>query len=445
MSRSPSPIGFFAGALGLAAIVALLYTYRNGRYLSASPPEPVVETAPLVPGPPEKIEANSIPSKADEPQDPEAALANAGVGAMSLDPGDLVNRIGVALEAGDLNAAGKLIGSDALTPEARKRLAELATRGGVKLKRPVAVQEVGELALNQRARWALWLDGAEAGRDRIFFDLRKKDGKWSIASLVLPPAPNEPVPRAVIVDSLGIADAFLQAALRQDFERAKEFVDSSTVTDAKIAGLCILFEEGRYRLRTERPLRAIFQQTATCGYLANVEATEGGGNAAEFSMVLEQTTGKNDWRVSDLNLDKLLADYASRVEGGDVYFTPLVKNPKGGDTLVLYFGFDEDQLSPRTARQLEIVAHILKTDAGKKLTLSGHTDALGTEQYNDKLSERRAATVKRYLVESGVSKEQIVTIAEGQSQPRRPNFTESGADNPEGRRANRRTEIYLDF
>ena len=40
---------------------------------------------------------------------------------------------------------------------------------------------------------------------------------------------------------------------------------------------------------------------------------------------------------------------------------------------------------------------------------------------------------------------QIDTVAKGASQPRRPNLTETGEDDPEGRRANRRTEIYLDF
>jgi OOP family OmpA-OmpF porin len=53
--------------------------------------------------------------------------------------------------------------------------------------------------------------------------------------------------------------------------------------------------------------------------------------------------------------------------------------------------------------------------------------------------------VKDYLVKVGVAEHQIITLAKGQSQPRRPNFTESGADNPEGRRVNRRAEIYLDF
>lgn len=364
------------------------------------------------------------------------------MGVVTVDPAKLLDQIGAALEAGDLATAGRLIGSGALTPEAKKRLIELSSQG-VRLRRPHPVQEVGELKLNERARWALWLEGLEVGRDRILFDLQRRGDGWIVEQLILPPGRDEPVPKAVVVDALGIADAFLQAALKQDFELAKEFVDSSVVSDAKIAGLCILFEEGKYRLRPEKPLRAMFQRDDVAGYVAYVQATDG-SEAAEFSLVMGQTAPPN-WRVTDLNLDRLLADYARRVAGGDVYFTPLVKNPKGGDTLVLYFEFDEDTLTERTARQIEIVAHLLKTDPGKKLTISGHTDALGTEEYNHQLSQRRAATVKKYLVEAGVAESQIITHGEGQSQPRRPNFTESGEDNPEGRRANRRTEIYLDF
>lgn len=446
MSDSRFPVAFLLGAVGLAGGVALLYVKRSKpEPLPVAPPSAEVvkkEPAPEPPKP-EPIPATQKESMVDAPRDPEAALANAGVGVAEVNPAELLAKIGTALEAGDFEALGKLIGRDALDEATRKRLAQMAG-GQVKLRKPDSVQEVGELELNNRARWALWLDGAETGRDRIFFDLKQNAGKWSVQSLTLPPGPGEAVPKAVLVDSLGIADAFLQATLRQEFEVAKEFVETSTVSDAKIAGLCILFEEGNYRLRPEKPLRAMFQRPATAGYLARVVNADG-SDAAEFSMVLQQPPNNGHWRVSDINLDELLADYARRVAGGDVYYSPLVKNPKGGDTLVLYFGFDEDVLAPRTERQMEIVAQILKTDRDKQLTISGHTDALGTEQYNEQLSARRARIVKDFLVKTGVREDQILTVASGQSQPRRPNFTESGADNPEGRRANRRTEIYLDF
>jgi outer membrane protein OmpA-like peptidoglycan-associated protein len=186
----------------------------------------------------------------------------------------------------------------------------------------------------------------------------------------------------------------------------------------------------------------MFQRDDTAGYLANVE-TRDGKQSAQFAITLKQAAAK--WTVSEINLNQLLADYARRVAGGDLYYTPLVKNPNGGDTLALYFEFDEDEMNPRTSRQLEIVALILRSDPGKKITLSGHTDALGTVGYNNSLSSRRADVVRDHLIKSGVDARQIVTHAKGASQPRRPNVTETGGDDPEGRRANRRTEIYLDF
>jgi len=216
------------------------------------------------------------------------------------------------------------------------------------------------------------------------------------------------------------------------------------VSDAKIAGLCILFEEGMYQLRKSKPLRSMLQKPDLAGYLANIEATDGSQDAG-IALTLQNSGSPAKWLVSEINLDRLLADYARRVAGGDVYYSPLVKNPAGGDTLALYFGFDEDEVNPRTRRQLEIVSKILRADPDKKITLSGHTDALGTRNYNDDLSGRRAAVVRDLLIEAGVSATQIVTVAKGSSQPRRPNVTEGGVDNPDGRKVNRRTEIYLDF
>ncbi|GAA5482621.1 OmpA family protein [Haloferula sargassicola] len=440
--RHQAPYLILALVIGAVATFLLLNRFSPHPVgVEAPQPPPITRAEDPDPVPlPEKIpalEENSIDTTAAEfPEDP-------GPGMTRRDPGSLVGEIGEALEKGDLQTAGKLIGSAALTPEARQRLAELAAAGSLKLKRPDPAHEVGEMEVNARIRWSLELDGAEPGRDRILLDLNRGQAGWRVGKITLPPGPGEPVPRAIVVDPLGISDAFLQATLRQDFEQAKEFVDTSRVSDAKIAGLCILFEEGHYRLRPEKPLRGMFERDDAAGFLANVLAGDGDA-IAQFSMTLGRSAAEG-WLVTEINLDELLADYARRFAGGDVYYTPLLKNPRGGDTLVLYFDFDADTLSPRTARQLEIVADILRLDVGKKLTISGHTDALGSENYNEQLSARRAAAVKEFLVRNGVDELQIVTLAKGQSQPRRPNFTESGEDNPSGRRANRRSEIYLDF
>ncbi|MEO8614312.1 MAG: OmpA family protein [Luteolibacter sp.] len=439
MQRSKLPYFF----LGLAAVIAVaavaMLIVRPGVRPKPLPPTaaPAASNSKV---PPPNIGNLTDPGKQE---DPAVVLKDLGIGYSAVDPAELVAQIGKALEAGDLAKIGRLIGRDALDPATIERLKALSS-SPLKIRQPNGVREVGEIELNARSRWALELAGQEPGRDRIFFDLRRDNGKWSVEKIMLPPAPGEPIPKAVFADSLGVADAFLQAVLKQDFEFARAFVDSSKVSDAKIAGLCILFEEGEYRLRKSKPLRAMFQRPDTVGYLANVESSDG-TQSAQFAITMSQPPAPSNWMVSEINLNQLLADYARRVAGGDLYYSPLVKNPAGGDTLALYFEFDEDVMNPRTRRQLEIVTMILRSDPGKKITLSGHTDALGTKEYNNNLSSRRADVVRDYLTKAGVASSQIVTVAKGDSQPRRPNVTETGGDNPEGRRANRRTEIYLDF
>lgn len=440
MRPNTIPYFFLALAAILAAAALALLIIRPGSEKPAHPApkeQPAEETA----AEPEPIETLDEPMS---PGTPEEILADLGTGLAAADPADLLARIGEALENGDMTAVSKLIGKQALGAENLTKLQALALDGALRIRKPGGVREVGELELNRLARWALELDEREPGRDRILFDLRNENGKWMIEKLTLPPAPGEPIPKAVLADSLGVADAFLQAVLKQDFDFARDFVDPATISDAKIAALCILFEESEYRMRAAKPLRAMFNRGDTVGYLANVVAADG-AESAQFALNLRQPPAPANWRVAEINLDGLLADYAKRIAGGDVYYSPLVKNPAGGETLALYFGFDEDVISDRTRRQLEIVTAMLKGDPNKKITLSGHTDSLGTDDYNDRLSANRAATVRDFLAAAGVHAEQIITLAKGSSQPRRPNVTETGKDNPDGRRANRRTEIYLDF
>ena len=436
MQRSRLPY-FFLGLAALLAVSALvLLIVRPGVKPAPLPQSPAVQESTSTPGP-----ATAAPQQTIAPQDPETIPGDLGLATAT--PEELVDQIAKALETGNFETLSRVIGNKALDPRTSERLKALSA-SLPRLRQPGGVSEIGEIELNALARWSLQLDGAESGRDRIFLDLKRDGAKWSVEKITLPPPAGEPIPKAVLADSLGVADAFLQAVLSQDFEFARAFVDPATVSDAKIAGLCILFEEGGYRMRKTKPLRSMFKRADTVGYLANVETLQG-RESAQFTLMLRRPSEAANWRVSEINLSQLLTEYARRVAGGDVYYSPLVINPSGGDTLALYFEFDEDDMNPRARRQLEIVSMILKADPGKKITLSGHTDALGTDQYNNSLSSRRAQVVRDFLAKAGVSAAQIVTVGKGASQPRRPNVTESGQDNPEGRRANRRTEIYLDF
>jgi len=465
MHRSKLPYVFLALAAVLALTAVALLIHRSGilsRLNPSQPPLPAsVAATPAPQASPTHVDAPAIvpdPGKPAPPADsavrpdepgvgvekPPSAPEAPASGVAKADPAQLVNDIAKALETGDYDSLARLLGKDVCDAKTVEALKALAATHPLKIKPQNGVREVGELELNALTRWSINLEDAAAGGDHLFLDLRNTNGKWSVDKLILPPPPEEAKPRGLVADSLGVADAFLQAVLKQNFELARAFVDPKTISDAKIAGLCILFEEGNYQLRQTKPLRAMFQRGDTVGYLANIQTADA-SQSAQFTLTLRQPPAPANWIIAEINLDQLLADYAQRVAGGDIYYSPLVKNPQGGDTLALYFEFDEDLISPRTRRQLEIVSQILRSDPGKKITLSGHTDALGTVPYNNQLSARRAATVRDFLSAAGVSPTQIVTFAKGASQPRRPNVTASGADDPAGRRANRRTEIYLDF
>lgn len=426
--------------LAIAALVLLVVRPGSEKVVPAALPEKK-DTAEQENRDPKPLKTLDDPTL---PETPQEILDNLGAGIATVNPAELLERIGEALEKGDLVAVSKLIGEGALNSETLAKLDELAKGGTLRLRKPGGVREIGEIEMNRRARWVIELDGQEEGCDKIIFDLRKEQGKWAIERMLLPMNGVEEASQNFLKDPLGIADNFLQSVLRQDFDAARDYVDPETVSEAKIAALCILFEEGEYRMRSAKSIRAMFLRDDVAGFIANVE-TGDGSQAAQFGLNLRQPEGAESWIVSEINLDDLIADYAKRFAGGDVYYSPLVANPAGGETLALYFEFDEDSMSPRTTRQLEIIAALLRSDSGKKINLSGHTDALGSDDYNNKLSGNRADTVRAFLVDAGVAPDQIITIAKGASQPRRPNITEDGQDSPEGRRANRRTEIYLDF
>jgi OOP family OmpA-OmpF porin len=424
----------------LAVLVGGAYYYKT----NGQKEEEVRVPPPIDPGPELVVSAEDVDLEEGVTETPGEALAALGVGLALENPAALMAQIAESLQAGEVAAAIRLIGKEGLAADQAELLAKLTRESRIKLRAQNPIQEVGELEINRRGRWALNLEDHER---RIFFDLlRGPDRKWRVERVMVPEIGVQEggVPRAVLVDSLGIADAFLQAVLRQDFESAKSFVAGDRVSDAKIAGLCIVFEEGHYRMRQKHPLRGLYNRETTAGFLANVEDREG-GSPAQFGINLQREDPAAPWRVKEVNLDELLANYATKVAGGDVYYTPLVKNPNGGDTLVLYFDFDKKNLEEKSERQLGIVVLLLQLDPSKKINISGHTDGFGTEDYNRKLSGERAETVKTFLIGQGVPREQILTEALGKTRPRRPNTTRSGEDDPSGRRANRRTEIYLDF
>jgi len=102
-----------------------------------------------------------------------------------------------------------------------------------------------------------------------------------------------------------------------------------------------------------------------------------------------------------------------------------------------HFDFDKSELKAGDRKELDDAAAKMKNMKVESITVIGHTDSVGTDAYNQKLSERRAAAVKSYLVSKGVSAGQIHTQGKGESQPVADNKTAAG------RAKNRRADIEI--
>jgi len=101
------------------------------------------------------------------------------------------------------------------------------------------------------------------------------------------------------------------------------------------------------------------------------------------------------------------------------------------------FNFDKADLRPDAKSELDTLLERMRASNVDEINLVGHTDAIGTDAYNQKLSERRADAVKAYLVSQGMPAEKIHTEGRGEREPVADNKTK------EGRQENRRVDVAV--
>ncbi len=134
---------------------------------------------------------------------------------------------------------------------------------------------------------------------------------------------------------------------------------------------------------------------------------------------------KHDDEAEERRAREELADIQKKVETGTL--------PK------IQFEFDKDVITPESAPTLILVAKLLNKNPRLKVICLAHTDSVGTEEYNLDLSERRARSVKAYLVLQGVAPPSIRFKGMGYTRPIADNSTD------EGRAQNRRVEFRVTY
>jgi outer membrane protein OmpA-like peptidoglycan-associated protein len=109
------------------------------------------------------------------------------------------------------------------------------------------------------------------------------------------------------------------------------------------------------------------------------------------------------------------------------------------------FDFDRAELRPEAGPRLQrLMQEVSARIPRPAFRVEGHTDSIGSDAYNLRLSTRRAESVRNWLVQAGgVPRAAVSTAGYGESRPVAPNSTPDGRDDPEGRQRNRRVELVV--
>ncbi len=103
----------------------------------------------------------------------------------------------------------------------------------------------------------------------------------------------------------------------------------------------------------------------------------------------------------------------------------------------IFFEYDKSEILGGSVYELDRLVKIMKENPNIVIQISGHTDNLGTEAYNQKLSEDRARAVYTYIISKNISDDRVSSVGFGESRPLASNDTE------EGRALNRRVEFVI--
>jgi outer membrane protein OmpA-like peptidoglycan-associated protein len=149
-----------------------------------------------------------------------------------------------------------------------------------------------------------------------------------------------------------------------------------------------------------------------------------------------EVVASGEWReTGTVDVDRLLGDLGAVVGDG------VIRVDVAGDVL---FEFDSAEVQAAAAAKLAQIAQVIRSRSAGEVLVVGHTDGIGSQAYNMKLSRDRALAVIRWLhEEEGIPAAIMVGRGLGASRPVAPNALPDGSDNPTGRARNRRVEIQV--
>jgi outer membrane protein OmpA-like peptidoglycan-associated protein len=135
----------------------------------------------------------------------------------------------------------------------------------------------------------------------------------------------------------------------------------------------------------------------------------------------------------------------SNIEGNKLHIEKLVDKVEVGKVFVLeniFYDLDKSEIRPDAALELDKLVMVMNDNPSLKIELSSHTDSRGSDAYNMALSERRAKSAVKYIIENGIAKDRIV--AKGYGETKLINHCYNGVECSKAEhQANRRTEVKV--
>lgn len=142
-------------------------------------------------------------------------------------------------------------------------------------------------------------------------------------------------------------------------------------------------------------------------------------NAADYNVVFNKVSAyfisnrKGGKGKADIYRPMWINPYREKELMADV----TIEEPKGFHWVLFFFDFNKSDMKPEYEAQMDELAKAMKEFPGAKFEISGHTDARGSEEYNQKLSQKRAEYIRSMLIKRGFNGDDIVAIGKGMSDP----------------------------
>jgi outer membrane protein OmpA-like peptidoglycan-associated protein len=221
-----------------------------------------------------------------------------------------------------------------------------------------------------------------------------------------------------------------EAARRASAEaKAKAEADAEAARQSESQAQAQSAEDARRRTEAEQAQALAQQQQATA--LAQQQLAEAQAAASRKAAEDSERQRQEAVRQKEEMRARLLAQLNQVLQTRDTPRGLIVSMP---DVL---FDFNKYTLKPEARERLARISGIVLAYPDLKLDIEGHTDSIGTDEYNQVLSEKRADGVRGYLISSGVTPDHVAAVGLGKSDPVADNSTAAG------RKLNRRVEMIV--